>query len=101
MEKLHLKDGYSIYFADVYFDDVIYSMGTGLGFTDVIYGYSLGRDQQEAEQLVTEKYNGKVSAKPNGDEVRVKKVYLRLARSQDINRYTFPENMAGYSHAIQ
>ena len=29
------------------------------------------------------------------------KVYLRLARSQDINRYTFPENMAGYSHAIQ
>ncbi|MFQ2284305.1 hypothetical protein [Aeromonas dhakensis] len=55
MEKLHLKDGYSIYFADVYFDDVIYSMGTGLGFTDVIYGYSLGRDQQEAEQLVTEK----------------------------------------------
>ena len=74
MEKLHLKDGYSIYFADVYFDDVIYSMGTGLGFTDVIYGYSLGRDQQEAEQLVTEKYNGKVSAKPNGDEVRVKKV---------------------------
>ena len=64
MEKLHLKDGYSIYFADVYFDDVIYSMGTGLGFTDVIYGYSLGRDQQEAEQLVTEKYNGKVSQSP-------------------------------------
>lgn len=95
MEKLHLKDGYSIYFADVYFDDVIYSMGTGLGFTDVIYGYSLGRDQQEAEQLVTEKYNGKVSAKPNGDEVRVKKVYLRLAHSQDINRYTFPRTWLG------
>ena len=57
--------------------------------------------KMDTEQLVTEKYNGKVSAKPNGDEVRVKKVYLRLVHSQDINRYTFPENMAGYSHAIQ
>ena len=35
--------------------------------------------------------------KPNGDEVRVKKVYLRLARSQDINRYTFPREHGWHS----
>ena len=44
---------------------------------------------------MTEKYNGKVSAKPNGDEVRGEEG-LSATRSQpDINRHTFPENMAG------
>lgn len=93
MEKHDLKPGFSIYFADVHFERKVYAFGSGLGFTSVIYAYSLGRDPEEAERLVLEKYGT--------DETPVKEVNVNLARSQDINRYTFPENMAGYFNAIQ
>ncbi|MDA1379354.1 hypothetical protein PCI56_04975 [Plesiomonas shigelloides subsp. oncorhynchi] len=59
----------------------------------MIYAYSLGRDPEEAEKLALEKYDS--------DETRVKSVHVHLARSQDINRYTFPEQMAGFANAIQ
>ncbi|HAP1466157.1 TPA: hypothetical protein IR936_004933, partial [Escherichia coli] len=84
---------FSIYFADVHFEKQVYAFGSGLGFTSVIYAYSLGRDPEEAEKLALEKYDS--------DETKVKKVHVNLARSQDINRYTFPEQMAGFANAIQ
>ncbi|MEF3283015.1 AAA family ATPase [Klebsiella pneumoniae] len=93
MEKHNLKSGFSIYFADVHFEKQVYAFGSGLGFTSVIYAYSLGRDPEEAEKLALEKYDS--------DETKVKKVHVNLARSQDINRYTFPEQMAGFANAIQ
>ncbi|MEC6096369.1 hypothetical protein [Enterobacter hormaechei] len=34
-------------------------------------------------------------------ETKVKKVHVNLARSQDINRYTFPEQMGDFANAIQ
>ncbi len=51
MEKHNLKSGFSIYFADVHFEKQVYAFGSGLGFTSVIYAYSLGRDPEEAEKL--------------------------------------------------
>lgn len=93
MEKHNLKSGFSIYFADIHFEKQVYAFGSGLGFTSVIYTYSLGRDPEEAEKLALEKYDS--------DETKVKKVHVNLARSQDINRYTFPEQMAGFANAIQ
>ncbi len=80
-------------FADVHFEKQVYAFGSGLGFTSVIYAYSLGRDPEEAEKLALEKYDS--------DDTKVKKVHVNLARSQDINRYTFPEQMAGFANAIQ
>ncbi|EGA8339137.1 hypothetical protein ACW6AV_003462 [Edwardsiella piscicida] len=93
MEKYNLKSGFSIYFADVHFENQVYAFGSGLGFTSVIYAYSLGRDPEEAERLVLEKYDS--------DETKVKNVYVNLALSQDINHYIFPEQMAGFANAIQ
>ncbi|WP_256358679.1 hypothetical protein [Klebsiella pneumoniae] len=74
MEKHNLKSGFSIYFADVHFEKQVYAFGSGLGFTSVIYAYSLGRDPEEAEKLALEKYDS--------DETKVKKVHVNLARSR-------------------
>ena len=40
MEKHDLKSGFSIYFADVHFEKQVYALGSGLGFTSVIYTFS-------------------------------------------------------------
>ncbi len=73
-KKHNLKSGFSIYFADVHFEKQVYAFGSGLGFTSVIYAYSLGRDPEEAEKLALEKYDS--------DETKVKKVHVNLARSR-------------------
>ena len=69
MEKHNLKSGFSIYFADIHFEKQVYAFGSGLGFTSVIYAYSLGRDPEEAEKLALEKYDS--------DETKVKKVQIQ------------------------
>lgn len=82
-----LKPGFQIYFLEIWFEDTVYAFGSGLGYTNVIYGYAIAETEDQALSMAYKKYNL--------GEPKVRKIRASSARNQNLNRYCFPENMAG------
>lgn len=82
-----LKPGFQIYFLEVWYEDTVYAFGSGLGFTNVVYGYAIAETEAEAVSLANEKFDVGTP--------KVRKIRASIAVNQNLNRYCYPENMAG------
>lgn len=82
--KYQLKPGYQLYFMTIWFEETVHSIP--YGFTNLLHSYAVAQTEDEAIELIRKKHS-------EGPALR--KVVADLARSQDLSRYCFPENMPG------
>jgi len=87
-----LKEGYLIFFVDVYLAETVYSFGDGLGFTKYLCTYVLAKNSVSAEKMAKEHYEVKGT--------QVKSVKAKPAIKQDINCYISASRMIGREEAI-
>lgn len=85
--RYSLKSGFQIYFLTIVYEDKVYAFGSGLGFTDVIYGYAIAETEDQAIALAYKKYD---LGSP-----KVRNISASCSHEQNLSGYYFPENMAG------
>lgn len=91
MEQFELKDGHRIFSSLIYFNSPVHA--PGYGFTNFVIGFATACSLDEAERRIVAKYQ----EYGNGVDM----VQTKLAQQQDVNRYCFPENIAGLSLATK
>lgn len=82
--KYQLKPGYQLYFMTIWFEETAHAIP--YGFTELIHSYAVAQTESEAIELIRKKHS-------EGPDPR--RVLADPARSQDLSRYCFPENMTG------
>ena len=75
--------GQKIYFVTVTLKEEVHAQA--LGFTNVIYNFTVGSDETLMKQKVIEYYKNK--------HVFVNDCFFRLCEKQDVKSYCFPERM--------
>lgn len=79
----------TIFFGTINLGSTVYSMGTGLGFTDQIYKYARAENAPDAVRLIEQW--------AIANELQVKQITVFESKNNDLKSYTFPNRILGVS----